>query len=136
MLVCRDFLLERQQTLGYVLDESLFLYCEEIELALWCRQTGKKSVVASDAVVYHKVGASSSDTQGKVNQFYYLTRNRLLVTRKYLRGFSKVCFFMFYPIWRVIRAGMYVTKGQYKIARAIIQGLIDGYKGITGCRKC
>lgn len=69
VLLCRDTLIERWQSFGYFLDKSLFLYCDEIELAMWCRRVGKKSIIAGDLVVYHKVSASSSNEEGKTNRF-------------------------------------------------------------------
>ena len=131
MLLDRKLLLERQQTVGYFLDESLFLYCEEMELIVWCRQNGKKSVVSGESIVYHKVGISSGG-RGSPIQFYYQTRNRVLLARRYLRGPLKVCFFVFYPLWRMIRAGIYAAKGRSQIAKSILQGLLDGYKGRVG----
>jgi len=133
MLLARDLLLKRERTCGYFLDDSLFLYCEEIELALWCRQNNKKSVIAGEAIVYHKVG-SSSGGRARPIQFYYLTRNRVLLARRYLHGPLKVCFFAFYPIWKITRAGLYVAKGQFGIAKAILQGLLDGFKGKAGAK--
>jgi GT2 family glycosyltransferase len=133
MLLSRELLLERWRVLGYFLDESLFLYCEELELAMYCRHFKKKSVVAGEAVVYHKVGASSGG-KGKPSQFYYLTRNRLLLARRYLRGPIRIIFEVFYPIWKIIRAGMYFCQGHPEIAEAILQGLMDGYRGKTGAK--
>lgn len=128
MLLRRDLLLERKEAFGYFLDESLFLYCEEIELGLWCRRAGRKSVIAGNAIVYHKRGASSE----KALQFYYLTRNRILLAHKYLRGSTRLIFDLVYPTWRVSRAVMYLGKGKVTVARAIIKGLIDGYRGKIG----
>lgn len=133
MLLSCDLLKERWRSLGYFLDESLFLYCEEIELALWCRQVNRKSIVVGDAVVYHKVGKSSGG-KGSPIQFYYLTRNRLLLARRYLCNPFKTFFFITYPLWRFARAGFYIMKGRFKIARAILQGLFDGYRGKTGAK--
>jgi len=133
MLVHKGLLLERWNTLGYFLDESLFLYCEEIELAMWCRQLKRTSVVAGEAVAYHKVGTSTGG-KGKPSQFYYLTRNRVLLARRYLQGPLRIIFEMFYPIWRVIRAGIYLFRRQPEIAKAILDGLLDGYRGKTGMK--
>jgi GT2 family glycosyltransferase len=134
MLLSREFLMERWQSLGYFLDDSLFLYCEEVELALWCRRAGKMSVVAREAVVYHKLSASSGG-KGMPLQFYYLTRNRVLLARRYLRGPLRFCFFALYPPWRVIRAWVYLIYGQHKAASAICQGVLDGCRGKTGSKQ-
>ncbi|MEM2567901.1 MAG: glycosyltransferase family 2 protein [Candidatus Bathyarchaeia archaeon] len=130
MLLSRELLLERWRTFGYFLDPSLFLYCEELELALWCRRTGHKCVMAGEAVVYHKLGASSRGARQQ--QFYYLTRNRVLLARRYLAFPLKLLFMVIYPFWRIFRAAMYAVRGRREIARAIILGLLDGYQGRTG----
>ncbi|MEM2293767.1 MAG: glycosyltransferase family 2 protein [Candidatus Bathyarchaeia archaeon] len=134
VLLCRDLLLERKQCCGYFLDESLFLYCEEIELALWCRKNSKRTVITGEAIVYHKLSKSTGG-KGKPIQFYYLTRNRLLVGCRYLRGISKLLFVIVYTWLRVIRAIMYVGRGKVEIAYAIFQGLVDGLKGEKGQKR-
>ena len=131
MLLSRDLLLERERSVGHFLDETLFLYCEEIELALWCRKLGRKSVVAGEAVVYHKL-AKGSGGKGNPLQFYYLTRNRVLLARRYLRRVLGILFTLSYSLWRIIRAGMYQVQGRREVAQAILRGLLDGYRGKTG----
>jgi GT2 family glycosyltransferase len=134
MLLRRDFLLEREKMCGYFFDESLFLYGEEIELAMWCRQARKKLVVAGEAVVYHKVSAGSGG-RGKPLQFYYITRNRIVLARRCLRGLTALLFWLVYPAWRTLRAGFYLVRGRSDITKAIFQGLVDGLKGKTGPKK-
>jgi GT2 family glycosyltransferase len=131
MLVSRGLLLNRWQSLGYFLDESLFLYCEEIELAMWCRAAGKMSIIAGNAIVYHKVSKSFGG-KGKPLQFYYLTRNRILIARRYLGPSSTLLFSIIYIPFRVIRAGMYLMNRRPSITKAILQGLLDGYEGKSG----
>lgn len=131
MLLTRELLTERWQSLGCFLDESLFLYSEEIELGLWCRRTGRRSVIAGNAVVYHKLSKSSGG-KGKPLQFYYITRNRILIARKYLSPVTKLLFFVIYSSLRFLRAGMYAAQGRRAVAEAIMQGVVDGYKGRSG----
>lgn len=126
MLLCRDFLMERKKCLGYFLDESLFLYCEEVELALWCRQNGKKSVVAGNAIVYHKVGTSLGE-KAQPLRFYYLTRNRVIIARRYLSWPLRIVFSILFPSWRFIRSMLYFGKLQPRVGSAILKGLWDGY---------
>ncbi|MFB6199675.1 MAG: glycosyltransferase family 2 protein [Candidatus Nanohaloarchaea archaeon] len=131
MLLTRDLLLERWNDQGYFLDPSLFLYGEEIELGIWCMKNDFEVVVARDAVVYHEVGASSD----KLDQFYYLSRNRLLIARKHL-GWEKLIFFILFPLWRMIRAGMYALSTQYNVSVCILKGTYHGLIGIEGEENC
>lgn len=131
MLLRNDLLLERERSLGYFLDESLALYCEEIELALWCRKMNRKCIVAGRAIVRHKESASTGGPR-KPLQFYYVTRNRILIARERVSPPLSVLFAVLFPLTRLPRAAIYLTKGERGIARAILHGLSDGYRGVTG----
>lgn len=128
VLFASDLLCERRETVGYYLDDSLFMYCEEIELAMWCRQRGERAVVATDAVVEHDTGASSS----RAFQLYYLTRNRVLIAHRYLRGVTRLFFDLLYPVTRLLLAGRFFKRGRQEVAKAILDGLLDGYRGVDG----
>lgn len=128
VLIAGELLRERKRTLGYYLDDSLFMYCEEIELAMWCRKRDIDSVIANEAVIKHDTGASSS----RAFQLYYLTRNRVLIAHQYLRGLSRLLFDLLYPTTRLLLAGRFLKQGQQEVAKATVDGLFDGYRGIDG----
>lgn len=82
LLVSREFV----EQVG-LLDESLFLYFEELD---WARRAkGRfRLIYAPDSVVYHKegaaVGAGNRDLRNKSRAAdYYFTRNRMLMTIRY-----------------------------------------------------
>lgn len=128
VLLASDLLEERRETVGYCLDDSLFMYCEEIELAMWCRERNERAVIATDAVVRHDTGASSS----RAFQLYYLTRNRVLVAHRYLRGLSRMFFDVVYLLTRLLLAWRFSKRGQRDVAKAVLTGLRDGYTGREG----
>lgn len=128
VLLSRSLLRERAETMGYYLDDSLFMYCEEVELSLWCRRHGWEAVIAENATVVHD-GGNSSD---RAFQLYYLTRNRVLVMHRYLEGVSFLLFVTLSLFWRLALAGRYFKRGQERIAAAILRGLYDGVRGIDG----
>jgi len=134
MLLSRELLIERAKEPGYFLDESLFLYCEEIEIGVWCKRNDRKIVIARDSIVFHKV-ATSSGGKGNPSSFYYLTRNHMLLAHRYLHGLTRIAFEIFFPLLKVARAAMYLAKGHQEIVRAILQGMIDGYKGKSGPKR-
>jgi hypothetical protein len=127
-LLSSDLLHERRETVGHYLDDSLFMYCEEVELGLWCRRHGVRSVVAREGVVEHDTGASSS----RAFQLYYLTRNRVLLAHRYLEGGTRLAFDASYPPTRLALAGRWLKRGDNTVARAAISGLVDGYRGVDG----
>jgi len=128
VLLERSLLQERIATVDYYLDDSLFMYCEEIELAMWCRERDESAVIAAEAHVKHDTGASSS----RAFQLYYLTRNRVLVAHRYLDGASRLLFEGLYLPTRLLLAGRFVKRGNRNVAKAVVDGLIDGYRGVEG----
>jgi N-acetylglucosaminyl-diphospho-decaprenol L-rhamnosyltransferase len=59
--------------------EDLFLYWEDAELCLRATDNGLSLAVVPDVTVWHKVGATSSETGKSAIYFYYMNRNRLVV---------------------------------------------------------
>jgi GT2 family glycosyltransferase/2-polyprenyl-3-methyl-5-hydroxy-6-metoxy-1,4-benzoquinol methylase/glycosyltransferase involved in cell wall biosynthesis len=57
-------------------DEDYFAYYEDVDLGWRLRLQGQRSVVAPDAVAYHRHGASSASLPAEVKQFH-LERNAL-----------------------------------------------------------
>jgi len=131
VLLTRDLLRARSETVGYYLDDSLFMYGEEVELAMWCRKHGETSVVATDAIIEHDSEASSS----RAFQLYYLTRNRVIIAHRFLEGAERHAFDLLYPLTRGLIAARLLTNGQRGITRSIGEGIVDGYRHITGQTK-
>jgi GT2 family glycosyltransferase len=81
MLVSKPFL----KTVG-LMEESYFLYFEEID---WARRAAGrfKLAYAPDSIVYHKegaaIGSSRSGKRRSPQSFFWLTRSRLQFTAKY-----------------------------------------------------
>lgn len=124
VLLSRDVLESRKASLGYYLDESLFMYCEEIELSMWCRENDVKTVIAANATVVHEGESGSS----RAFQLYYLTRNRALIARRWLQGPIRILFELLFPISRLIVMIRHLRRDEPAEARSVIKGLIDGYR--------
>ncbi len=60
---------------GHVLDEALFMYCEDVDLNLRARLAGLRTVFVPSAVVYHRLSA----TGGGALASYYCGRNFMAV---------------------------------------------------------
>ncbi len=67
--------LELLATDGYVFDEELVMYCEDVDLNLRARRRGLRTIFVPTAVVYHRLSASG----GGVLASYYCGRNMPLV---------------------------------------------------------
>lgn len=122
-LLSAELLKDRKASAGYYLDQSLFMYCEEVELAMWCQENNHRAVIATEATITHAGGASSS----RAFQLYYLTRNRVLIANQYLGKGPRQLFGPLYVGTRLLRSARYALYGRAGVARAILAGLVDGF---------
>ena len=65
------------EQVGY-LDETLFMYCEDVDYCIRLGQAGVPMWFLPDAVIHHKAGGSA----GGMLSVYYITRNTLYLTCK------------------------------------------------------
>lgn len=63
---------------GKVLDEDLFMYCEDVDLNLRAQLAGMRTIFVPDAVVYHMLSATGGGSLAS----YYCGRNFILVWSK------------------------------------------------------
>lgn len=113
------------------MDESYFLYYEELD---WCekfKSIGKKIWFTGKAVVYHK----ESITVGKESPMktYFMTRNRILYIRRNATFAGSLLFCIYYSFVGLPKqiAG-YLIKGKYELVKQTVRGL---YWNITHSRK-
>jgi GT2 family glycosyltransferase len=64
-------------------DESLFMYCEDVDFSFKCRNAGYDLAVTSGVGLLHKVSASAAKVSMK--SLFYDVRNKLVICRKYFR---------------------------------------------------
>ena len=67
-----------------LLDESLFMYVEDVEWSLRIRRAGFAAVLVPDARVRHK-GSGSSGGRSSTTSLYYDTRNTIVVAERFAR---------------------------------------------------
>lgn len=101
------------------MDERYFAYYDDTDFLYRAYKKGYIVNVIPDAIIYHKVGAS---TGGDISYFgmYHLTRNRLMFIRKNLSGIKKtisLCYVL------TSRACIFVKS---KNKKAIFKGIVDG----------
>ncbi|WP_160135878.1 glycosyltransferase family 2 protein [Chryseobacterium sp. c4a] len=112
--------------MGYM-EADLFMYYEESE---WCYRI-KKSNRWKIAVDTKLVAYQSDSSRGKVYE-YYMTRNRIWLTKKY----SGSLFFVIRERLIVARKKFFSSKGSFKenssFSKNILQGIVHGLIGKTG----
>ena len=131
MLIRKD-VLEAIHRLGRgYLDDRLFVYWDEIAFCNNAWKLGFKCIVARDATVRHKGGKSSGGFSGPI-YYYYSGRNRVLLVNEFLPFRWRVVFHLIHAPMRLVSALVNLRARRVLAARAIVLGLIDGYRGVTG----
>jgi len=133
ILIRRDVLETRLTEHSFIFNPSLFMYCEDTDLCIYAKSKGYKCFIARDAIIYHKLAASSGG-QGNPRSYYYITRNRIYLANRWLSFPMKVCFHIYYAPSRyiLILLKLFRSKEDGRYAGAVTSGLTDGYKGIKG----
>ena len=131
MLIRRDLVEARLRETGYMFNPALFMYFEETDLCEWARARGHRVMISANAVAYHERGQSLGGP-GNPYMHYYMTRNRILLARTLLRGRRRLSFHARYAPSRVIEAAAQLLKNKPGIAFAIVHGVWDGYRSVTG----
>ncbi len=72
-----------------IFDEKYYLYYEDADLSIRCKDAGFKIVFVPNSIVWHK-NAGSAGGSGSILQDYYISRNRLLFGMKYAPLKSKM----------------------------------------------
>jgi hypothetical protein len=131
ILLQRDILDRRKKELTYFLDPTLFMYGEELELCVWAKRRGYKTVVVGSATARHQLTAASGGLYSPL-AYYYITRNRVHLARRLLPRWTRMLFHLWYLPSRVIRATQRALQRRPEVSKAILHGLIDGYRGVYG----
>ncbi|HTB21630.1 MAG TPA: glycosyltransferase family 2 protein [bacterium] len=112
-------------------DEGLWSYAEDSDLCLRLRERGLACGVVPRARMSHKV--SSTFVLGSPMKEYYDTRNSYALLRRHRLGYGALTrsAFVFANLARAARA---LALGSPAAARAILDGLSDGVRGIFPMR--
>jgi GT2 family glycosyltransferase len=129
MLVRREVLETVYRSSEEYLRSGLFMYWDEVALCFAARKAGHISVLAGEAVVYHSSGDSS---RGSSLAHYYFERNKLYLAKEMLPLYWKPLFYLselFVTLARILKN---VLTGRSRVNHAILWGVIDAYRGVTG----
>lgn len=114
------------QTAG-MMDESYFLYYEEMD---WCEKIKRKGYevwIEPNALIYHK--ESMSVGSGSVLKEYYMTRNRIRFIMHNASPVSYVLFLFHFLFLVSSRNGfIYLMKGRIDLLKAFWRGAFDGIR--------
>ena len=113
-----------------LLDERFFLYYEDTEYSFRLRELGIDIYYCPQAVMYHKVGASSKGADSPLCA-YYIARNWLLCNRLRL-GRRYPLFLVYYVINRTVCCFLWLLQRKGALVRATWLGIRDFHRGRFG----
>ena len=116
-----------------LLDERFFMYYEETDWLRRALAAGFRLRYDPDALIYHRESASSGGGWMTPFKHYYATRNRLYLVRK--NSSSRLWFSLFtlyFLTTRLAYLGRFVLRRQWPMAKALVRGVLDYYRGRMG----
>lgn len=120
MMVRRD-VIERVGTMS----EIFFLFAEEFDWSYQITGAGYKLWYEAEAVVYHKGGATIG--YGSPNRAYYMSRARLLFTRRRSKGIVRLLSCMYLTCVSMPKnVAVAVCRRNWKVAMALMRGTWRG----------
>jgi hypothetical protein len=131
MLVRKDVLADIGSSAGEYLRSDLFYSGEEESFCFAAKQRDYSIVMTTDTVVDHLWGTSTGG-KGSILMYYYGQRNPVLMARVMLPFRQRM---LFYPLNLGIATGRIVKnlfRWRVKVAWAVLQGVLDGYRGRVG----
>lgn len=117
-----------------LLDESFFMYFDELDLGLKLRRAGYHALYVPEVEVVHESGSDFygiTSRGGGAYARYYLTRNVALLC--YKRSPASLAIFLPYYVGAAfVRSAILVTRGRADCARAIMRGMTDFFQWNLG----
>lgn len=108
------------------IDESYFMYCEDVDFSLRIRATGRRLAHVGRAHAWHKGGASTGYATPKHD--YYVVRNNLYIARKYARKLMPLTYA--HAVTRFVLPKL--IRRQRARLNAVLQAFADYRNGIVG----
>jgi GT2 family glycosyltransferase len=122
---CMLVRLEELKTVGLI-DESFFIYCEDVDFCVRLRAVGSRLVHATAARVWHKGGSTVGHRSERHD--YYTVRNTMALVRKHYPLMTP--FIATYLIYRAVLPK--IVRGQWARLAAGWRGYRDFTKRVTG----
>jgi hypothetical protein len=131
MMIRRQALEAVHTSMGYYLDDAMFMYLEEIDFCGQARKHGYNCVLVKGAAIYHEAASGSGGVFAPIWN-YYCARNRIRLARHLLPWPLLMVFHVMNLPSCVRRALRVLWRGRADSAWAIFRGVRDGYRGRSG----
>lgn len=130
MMIRREALLEVFMKRLEYLNTSLFMYLDEFDFHFRLQKLGYQTVIAKNAVVFHKVGKSSGNHRLRVAYYFY--RNQISLANLVLPIPMRIVFHLANLSLLPARIVKQVLGGRVPLARTMLAAQVDGYRGVMG----
>ena len=121
-----------------LLDESLFMYYEDVDFAFRIKNAGYSLVYHPESVVYHIAGASTraekKGREGFLNPIvhYYLVRNRIWFLKKYLQPKHRITAGIIVSGYLAGILTYFLLRRRFVKLKTTLKAIHDGLKGNMG----
>lgn len=108
-----------------LMDESFFMYYEDIDWSLRAKEAGYKTVIATGAHIWHKVSRSAIK-MGEPKRHYYHIRNAMLLAKKHASPLTfkmLILWSRYYYLKQIIKSVLLPSKKE--ISQMIMLGIKD-----------
>ena len=118
-----------------LLDESLFMYYEDVDLSFRIKRSGLKLMYVPDSIIYHIAGAAyktkKKTKEGIVNPIvhYHNARNQIWMIKKYLSPFQKITAYSYTFIYFGAVLVYFLLRWRLVKFRTYLKAIKDGLGG-------
>ena len=113
------------------MDEDFFLYYEDTEYCMRAMEKGIRLLYCPDAVMYHKVSASTGGSTSPACA-YYISRNWPMCMKKRMEKWRFPLFLLYFLINRSACFLFWMVQGRKALVSAGMKGMADFLAGRTG----
>ncbi len=107
------------------LDESFFMYGEEVDFCERASQSGFTAACLPEARMWHKISKSSAGD--RAGRRYLKVRNQIRIYRRYASPGGKWLYFVYTSARSLVMCGGDLLKGKVDTLRSTVQGWSDGW---------
>ena len=108
-------------------DERYFMYYEDLDLSLRCRQANYRLRLVSDAHLYHRVATSSGGIDSP-SRSYTIAKSSFIFFQTHHKKGNSLAIFIFRALSTIRQIGRWLWRGKIKSAASHMRGLRDGWQ--------
>ncbi len=118
-----------------LLDESLFMYYDDVDYSFRIKQAGYKLIYCPKSVIYHIAGAAyrakEKSREGFLNPVvhYYLVRNKIWILKKYLSLSQQITAAFVTFAYLIGILGYFLIRRRFKKFNITLKAIKDGLSG-------